>query len=316
MLMESVKSEVKTYSNLKFQASRAIRSLTCVSCLKTDILFKTITLVNLAKKGTNALVSRKITGEPTPWIFRDVVVKVNFRGISYSFQCPRGYDFNVYLNPYYHEYDVVSFAFSVLQKGDVFIDVGAHGGLYTLLGGMIVGSRGQVIAVEPNCDNLKVLSQNVKLNELNNVLITPKAASDEKSKIKLSYEPKKTALTSAMTRVGKIIEVEAITLDEIAEKYDSIKLLKVDTEGYDLKVLKGACHTLRKTSYIVVEQSNDHVRKLLVGLGFRLYFLTSSHYLVAINKKSRDASIQKIFEGFPYSRFGESGLVKRMFFRR
>ena len=320
MLMESVKSETETYNDLKFQAYRAIKSLTGVSCLKgSDILFKTITLVNLAKKGTNALVSRKITGEPTPWIFRDALVKVNFRGFTYSFQCPRGYDFNVYLNPYYHECDVVSFAFSVLQKGDVFIDVGAHGGLYTLLGGKIVGSRGKVIAIEPNPDNLKFLRQNVKLNKLTNVVIIPKAASDEKSKIRLYYEPKKTALTSAVTRASKIIETEAITLDEIAEMYDFIKLLKVDTEGYDLKVLKGAYHTLRKTSCIVVEQSNNHVRKLLAGLGFRLYFLTSSRYLVAINKKIRHVSIlQKIFESLPYHKLRESGLVGAcmMFSRR
>ena len=293
--MRLAKSEVETMTTLNSKTSRAIKSLIGLSCLEgSDILFKTITLVNLAKKGINALVSRKITGE-LHWIFRDAVVEVNFGGITYSFQCPRGYDFNVYLNPYYHECDVVSFAFGVLQKGDVFIDVGAHGGLYTLLGGKIVGSRGQVIAIEPNPDNLKFLRQNAKLNKLNNILIIPKAASDEKSKIKLYYELKKTALTSAMTRASKIIEVEAITLDEISGIYDSIKLLKVDTEGYDLKVLRGAHHTLRKTKCIVVEQSNGHVRKMLAGFGFRLYFLTSSHYLVAINKKSRHV---RAHEGF------------------
>lgn len=64
MLRESVKSEVETYDAFKFQIYRAIRSYTDVSCLRgSDILFKTIKLVNSAKKGTNALVSRKITSE-------------------------------------------------------------------------------------------------------------------------------------------------------------------------------------------------------------------------------------------------------------
>jgi len=255
-------------------------------------LFKTVTLVNLAKKGTN-VVSRKITGERahlTPWIFRDAVVKVDFRGFTYRFQCPRGYDFNVYLNPYYHEYDVVSFVFSVLQKDDVLIDVGAHGGLYTLLGGKVVGSRGKVIAIEPNPENLKFLRQNVKLNKLNNVVIIPKAASDEKLKINLHYETKKTALTSTVTGASKTVEVETMLIDEVTEKYDSIKLLKVDTEGYDLRVLKGAHCTLQKTHYVVVEQNTSSVKALLSKLGFSLGApLFPSGYLIATNKNTYNA---------------------------
>ena len=288
MLVNSIRGEIETYNDLKFQTSRAIKSLTDVSCLEgSDILFKIITLVNLAKKGTNALASRKITGEPIPWIFRGAVVKVNFRGFTYMFQCPRRYDFNVYLNPYYHEYDVVSFAFSVLKKGDVFIDVGAHGGLYTLLGGMIVGSRGKVIAIEPNPDNLKFLRQNVKLNKLNNVVIIPMAASNEESKINLYYQLKSTALTSAIKKAetNKIVEVETITIDEIAETYNSIKLLKVDTEGYDLNVLKGTYNTLPKIRYVVVEQNAHRIRSLLYKLGFQLHSLLPSGYLAAINEK-------------------------------
>lgn len=276
-------NKLNVCSNLKFHVWRITGSLlSCVSS-GTDVLFKTTTLVNLAKKGINAIMSKRIS-EPLHWLFKDTIVKVDFRGLTYYFHCPKGHDFNVYLNPYYHECDVVSFVFGVLQEGDVFIDAGAHGGLYTLLSGKIVGSGGRVIAIEPNPDNLKFLRQNVRLNQLNSVNVISKAASDEKTEINLHYETKKTALTSAVTGASKTVEVETMLIDEVTEKFDSIKLLKIDTEGYDLKVLKGAYHTLQKTHYVIVEQNTAPVKLLLSKLGFQLATLLTSGYLVATNK--------------------------------
>jgi len=255
-------------------------------------LSKAITLLNLTKK----ILSRKVYVEYTPWFLRDTIGKVDLADFEYEFQCPRGYDFNVFLNPYFHEYDVVLLACSVLRKGDVFVDVGAHGGLYTLIGALQVGSQGQVIAIEPNPHNLKVLRQNVELNQLDNVLIIPKAASEERSTINLYYETSRTAFTSAVMKASRVFRTEAITLDDVTTTNDCIKLLKVDTEGYDLRVLKGGRETLQRTSFVVVEQNNDLVRKMLSSFGFRLCTLTSSEYLVAIHKKlSHFPLLQKIF---------------------
>ena len=276
---------MNVYSNLNFKLRINGSLHSCVS-LRYDVLFKTTTLVNLAKKAINAILSRRIAGEPLHWLFKDTIVKVDFRGLTYYFHCPKGYDFNVYLNPYYHEYDVASFVFDVLQKGDVFIDVGAHGGLYTLLCGKIVGSEGRVIAIEPNPDNLKFLRQNVKLNQLYNINVISKAASDEKLKINLNYETKKTALTSTVSGASKTVEVETMLIDEVTEKYDSIKVLKIDTEGYDLKVLKGAHYTLQKTHYLVVEQNTAPVKAFLSKRGFFTCSLFPSGYLIATNKNA------------------------------
>jgi FkbM family methyltransferase len=287
-----VANKVNVYSNLKFQTWRITGSLLSCASLRQDVLFKTTTLINLAKKGINAMASKRITGEPLHWLFKDTIIKVDFRGLNYYFYCPKGHDFNVYLNPYYHECDIVSFVFDVLQKGDVFIDVGAHGGLYTLLSGKMVGSEGRAIAIEPNPDNLKFLRQNVKLNHLNNINVISKAASNEKLKINLHYETEKTALTSTISSASKTIEVETILIDELTEKYDNIKLLKVDTEGYDLRVLKGAHCTLQKTRYVVVEQNTSSVKALLSKLGFSLGSLFPSGYLIATNKNAYNPKVR------------------------
>jgi len=56
------------------------------------------------------------------------------------------------------------------KEGDVFIDIGAHIGRYTLEAAKAVGEKGKVIAIEPHPSNFKILNENIKLNNLNNVI--------------------------------------------------------------------------------------------------------------------------------------------------
>lgn len=269
-------------------AHRALKSVICVSCpeRKKDFLFKIVTLMNLVKKAMISLSNKKEI-ELTKWFFDDCIVRIGFLDITYNFYCPRGYDFNIFLNPFFHEYDITLFVHNILQKGDVFIDVGAHGGLYTILASKKVGSKGQVISVEPNPENLKFLKLNIKLNKLKNVSIIPKAADEIKRKIALFYRSEDTALTSTLrsTKSSKCIEVETTTLDRITERFDSIKMIKIDTEGYDIKVLKGAKRTLLKSHYLVVEQNTSDIVESLVSSGFDLSLSTPSRYLLATHPR-------------------------------
>ena len=74
------------------------------------------------------------------------------------------------------EGSVHDFIVSVLKEGDVFVDVGANIGYYTILGSKLVGSKGLVIAVEPVPDTVKILRFNLRLNDIKNVLVIDKAA--------------------------------------------------------------------------------------------------------------------------------------------
>ena len=178
------------------QLYRALKSLTEVSCLKKreDLLFKSVTLMNLIRK--SLLQSKADARAFIKWRFTDCLVRVRFFEVDYLFYCPKGYDFNIYLNPYFHEYDITQLVYSTLERGDIFIDVGAHGGLYTLLASKKVGNQGRVISVEPNPENLRFLRLNIKLNRLDNVITVPLAAGEKRKKIKLFYRPEDTARTS------------------------------------------------------------------------------------------------------------------------
>jgi len=90
-----------------------------------DIMLKSLTFFNLIKK-LNRLPL-------TVWCFDNCIAKCNFNGQEYCFYLARGHDSNIFLNPYFHEYDVSQFVFSHLSRGDIFLDVGSHAGHYPLL---------------------------------------------------------------------------------------------------------------------------------------------------------------------------------------
>jgi FkbM family methyltransferase len=149
-----------------------------------------------------------------------------------------------------------------------------------------IGENGKIVCFEPNPINLALLRLNIKLNRLNNVIVIPKAAADRPYKIALFYSEHAAALTSHFGN-EKRIEVEATTIDHTVSEFgfNFIKIIKVDTEGMDLKVLKGALNTLQKTQYIVIEQNITEIRQILRDNGFQLFTLRPSGYLLGINAR-------------------------------
>ncbi|MEM2261389.1 MAG: FkbM family methyltransferase [Nitrososphaerota archaeon] len=215
---------------------------------------------------------------------------VKLKNIIYNFYLARKSDSNVYLNPYFHEHDVVSFVINNLKEGDVFIDIGAHCGLYTIVASKRVGIEGMVVSVEPNPENVRYLIRNIKINDLKNVIIIAKALGQRKERIKMFYHPGATALTSVKERGHfKWFRVDQVTLDDIVEelKLGHIKMIKIDTEGYDEHVLRGGGSALQKTDYVIVELNTNNVRELLLRKGFDLYMLHPSRYILAIKRRMK-----------------------------
>lgn len=139
---------------------RALRSLTNVlgENFKYDTLCKIVSLLNLVKKGSfNYILHSK--PNLLPWRFSNCIVRVRFDRVSFYFYCVKNKFFNVYMNPYFHEFDISTFIFQHLKEGDTFVDVGAMGGLYTIIASKIVGNKGRVFSVEPNPDNLFYLEK-------------------------------------------------------------------------------------------------------------------------------------------------------------
>lgn len=160
----------------------------------------------------------------------------------------------------------------------VFVDVGAHIGKYTIMMARRLGSRGRVIAFEPDYDNYRVLEKNVSLNQLENVIPLNKSLWREKGKLKLYYpNDKHTDMRTVAWHVNwKHHIVEADTLDNVLKELgiESVDLIKIDVEGAEIEVLEGAKETLKQSPKIVFESlDNEKMSKMqdiLGSYGYRI----------------------------------------------
>ncbi|MEM1690719.1 MAG: FkbM family methyltransferase [Thermofilaceae archaeon] len=174
----------------------------------------------------------------------------------------------------------------MLRSGDVFVDVGANVGYYTLL----AARKGcKVIAVEPVPQTLAVLRINLRLNRLEDlVTIVGKCAWSSRGHVKLAIpQGKFFGLASAVLNRGKgaTVDIECVDLDGVLCSYPEVRLMKVDVEGAEYEVLKGADNALRKTDFIVVELTRNvkNTIGLLLGKGYRIKRLGFSTYILASN---------------------------------
>ena len=274
-------------------ASRAYLSLSRVSIpdRKLNFGFKLVTGLNL---GIKIAYSRFKPNSSLRWPLNDCVATVNFPNMKYSFHLRRNTDYNVYMNPYFHEYDITSFIHSALKPGDIFIDAGAHAGSYTLQAALIAGSKGRVISIEPNPYNLRFLRLNVSLNHLENVDVIPKAVGETNQEVEMFYDQTDTALTSLdptflNSQRHTSFQTSLTTLDDIYHEYldpSSIRVVKIDTEGNDLKVLSSARRTLSVSQNVIVEQNTDPVRQFMTQEGFGIHNMKPSGYLLATKRSS------------------------------
>ena len=130
-----------------------------------------------------------------------------------------------------------------LKPGMVFVDIGANIGAYVLFAAKRVGTTGGVIAFEPQRSVLPRLRHNIEVNDLRNVVLEPRAVGAASGTVKMSEQNDSgRAFTFADDRaVEHSYEVESITLDEYFSERDSrIDYLKIDVEGFEVSVLRGA----------------------------------------------------------------------------
>ena len=160
-----------------------------------------------------------------------------------------------------------------ISDGDTVVDVGANIGIFTLKAARRV-PRGRVVAVEPAPLNLELLRQNVARNRLANTTILDCALSDREGEGRL-FERGDYALYSLHLGSGRSTPVRVSTLDRLFAEQGirACRLLKIDVEGEELAVLRGAVQALQATGQVIVEVTKieDHprlCRELLEAAGF------------------------------------------------
>jgi FkbM family methyltransferase len=146
------------------------------------------------------------------------------------------------------EYEKYVWKYFKPALGDVFVDVGANIGKYTLQVARIVGGEGLVITLEPHPGNYRALLRGIQLNGFRNIVPFNVAAWDRDCKLKL-FVHEASVYHSTKLDVGLgYVEVEARTIDQVIVELSikQVDWIKIDVEDAEIEVLRGLKKTLAK----------------------------------------------------------------------
>lgn len=191
---------------------------------------------------------------------------------------------NVYVG--LHEFQDMAFLLHALRPEDLFVDVGANVGSYTVLAAKAIGS--QVVAFEPVASAFAALRDNVQLNGID--------ARVDARNCCVGSSPGVLQMTSGLDSMNHVLgvgevheasaEVQVVRLDDaLAGRHPF--LIKMDVEGYEHEVLRGATQTLSdpKLDCIIMEinasgqryaRSEAELEALVRSHGFEAYSYTPS----------------------------------------
>lgn len=153
-----------------------------------------------------------------------------------------------------NDFEEMSLLLHFLRDDDVFVDVGANIGVYSILASGVCDAKS--IAFEPSRDAIEMLTSNIKINNLENkIKVINYAVGKEKGIVKFS---------KGLDAVNRVIRDEDKNIDYLEIKQDTLdnllkddfpSLMKIDVEGYELNVIKGANAILKneKLKIILIE---------------------------------------------------------------
>lgn len=144
------------------------------------------------------------------------------------------------------EKEETDYLFKILKKGDIFIDIGANIGLFSLLASKIVENEGKVLCFEPAPLTFTKLVENININNFKNIEARNIGLSEKNGELTFyvsnnGYDAWNSFAPSKDDKLESTIQVRVSTLDFELKDIDKskIKLVKIDVEGWEKFVLLG-----------------------------------------------------------------------------
>jgi FkbM family methyltransferase len=224
---------------------------------------KTATKIALARARHHLVRSgRGLAGRPDKGIF-------SRRGVVYELDLSQGIDFAIYLGGMFERSTAVALG-TLTEPSSLVLDIGANIGAHTLHLARLVGPNGRVMAFEPTDFAFRKLSRNLELNpslasrvEAFHCFLT---ASDEASVPHAIYSSWPLAVEAGLhaKHLGREMQTEqaqARSLDSILNEHADrkVQLVKLDVDGFECDVLRGATTMLREIRPIFVMEFAPYV---------------------------------------------------------
>lgn len=182
------------------------------------------------------------------FMFRKSIFIYRYLDCKININLEKDVDKRIYL--YGFEEEVIKQFIKVTKKDDFIFDIGANIGIYSLIASKKIGGSGRVYAFEPAPVAYSSLKKNIELNNFNNIVVIQKGISDKSGEAIFNicdddaYNSLGETPMKGISR-KEIIEIESI--DEFVKRNNILKvdIIKIDTEGAEFLILKGAEETLR-----------------------------------------------------------------------
>jgi FkbM family methyltransferase len=191
-----------------------------------------------------------------------------------------GFTGNIYAG--LHEFPDMAYVLHVMDKEDLFIDVGANVGSYTVLACASRGARGYCF--EPIPSTFERLARNLRENGIGDrvrAMNIGVGETEEVVEFACSDDDVTNHVAVAGESAGQTLRVKVLPLDTVL-RGESPTMLKIDVEGFETRVVNGAQAVLRRNSLhsVIMELngfsnrygfSEDHLVATMVDLGFHPY---------------------------------------------
>jgi len=254
------------------------------------MVLKTKTKIALARIAYNIIMGFR------QFIGLNSVVIVKRRGITWKLDLSEGIDFAIYLGGIYELKTIRAYR-KLVKSGYAVVDIGSNIGVHTLYLAKCVGTMGRVISIEPTDFAFRKLKTNVSLNPglaQNISIIQAMLVADKNKNVK-------TSLYSSWPlnrhdgevhpihggRLKEAHNAQRATLDDIIQQIGvkNIDFIKIDVDGNECDVFKGAINTLRKyrpkivmeLAPYVFDETDASLEELLSILDILKYRILNQH---------------------------------------
>jgi FkbM family methyltransferase len=198
----------------------------------------------------------------------------------------------------------------LIRPGDTVLDIGANIGIVTVLMAKLAGKDGRVHSFEPNPRLVERLHQVIDRNQLRNVTVHPMALGSEAGTLELHIPRDNAGAGSLVRNRGRenceITQVLVKPLSSVIGA-EPVRLIKIDVEGYETEVFRGADILLRAQPGAILFELNESIDtpprevpliKLLLEYDYS--FLTIPKSLIRMRLEPFDLSIASKFTGHDF----------------
>lgn len=242
---------------------------------------------------------RRVRHEPRPYYYLgpDIAMTRLVDG-HHLYVDPRDESVGVYIiTRGFWENHVGRILAALVSEGDHVVDVGSNIGYHAVAMAARVGRSGSVTAIEANPHLARLAAMSLRFNRYDDrTSVIQKAASDTAGTVRFTTSGRNGGgghlhfPNSTLGEDTQILEVETVRLDDL--DLPSIRLIRIDTEGAEAMVLRGAERLLQRRDVVVcmewdtIQMSSRSDPALLIdwlaAMGFRFWRITHASELIEV----------------------------------